>query len=54
MNNEEAYELIGKRVEEIIAIPKIQEKMLSIAKTEGKEKAVQYAYLVAIATLVGI
>ena len=54
MTNQEAYKLIGKRIEELIAEPKIQEKIVYIAKAKNKEEAEKWLYMTAIATLVGI
>lgn len=54
MTNQEAYKLIGKRIEELIVEPKIQEKIVYIAKAKNKEEAEKWLYMTAIATLVGI
>lgn len=53
MTNQEAYKLIGKRIEELIAEPKIQEKIVYIAKAKNKEEAEKWLYMTAIATLIG-
>ena len=54
MNNNEAYKLIGKRAEELSKNTEVQKKMIEIASTDGKEKAIKYLYNLAIATLCGI
>ena len=53
MTNNEAYKLIGERAEELAKNKEIQNKMVEIAKREGKEKAEKYLYNLAIATLCG-
>ena len=53
MTNKEAYKLIGERTAEIVKRPEIQKKMLEIANAEGKEAAVKWVYMAAIATLYG-
>lgn len=52
MTDKQAYKIIGERVQELIKKPEIQETMLNIANTEGKEKAENYIYRLAIATLI--
>ena len=52
MTDKQAYKIIGERVQELIKIKEVQEKMLSIAKAESKEKAEKYVYRLAIATLI--
>lgn len=54
MTNKEAYKLIGERAEELTKEPNIRKQMIEIARKEGKEKAEQFLYFTAIATLVGI
>ena len=53
MTDNEAYNLIGERAAELTKRPEIQKKMLEIANAEGKEAAVKWVYLAAIATLYG-
>ena len=53
MRNEEAYKLIGERAEELSKNTDVQNKMVEIAKSEGKEKAEKFLYNLAIATLCG-
>lgn len=53
MTDREAYKLIGERAAELTKRPEIQKKMLEIANAEGKETAVKWVYLAAIATLYG-
>lgn len=54
MINNEAYKLIGERANELSKNTEVQNKMVEIAKTEGKEKAEKFLYNLAIATLCGI
>lgn len=51
MTDNEAYAAIGERAEEMAKVPEIQEKMLEIAKADGKEKAESWLYQMAIASL---
>ena len=51
MSDKEAFDLIGRRAQEITAIPEIREKMMEIAGKSGKEAAMNMVYLMAIATL---
>lgn len=51
MTDEEAYKLIGERAEELAKREDVQNKMVEIAKTDGKEKAEKWLYRMAIATL---
>ncbi|MCI5702395.1 MAG: hypothetical protein MR265_00150 [Erysipelotrichaceae bacterium] len=51
MTDNEAYKLIGKRAEELTKNTDIQNKMVEIAKTDGKEKAEKFLYNLAVATL---
>ena len=44
MTDSEAYAAVGERAEEMKNVPEIQKKMLEIAKTDGKEKAVSWLY----------
>lgn len=53
MTNEQGFEMIGNRVEELVKNAKVQDKMVEIAKTESKEAAEKYLYMLAIATLCG-
>lgn len=54
MTDKEAFEMIGKRAEELAKKPEAQKKMLQIAKGKGKEEAQNWLYVSAIATLCGI
>lgn len=53
MTDEQAYKLIGERTEELSKNKDIQNKMVEIAQKEGKAKAEQYLYMLAISTLCG-
>ena len=53
MTNEQAYKAIGERTEELSKNKDIQNKMVEIAQNEGKAKAEQYLYILAISTLCG-
>ena len=53
MTNEQAYKLIGERTEELSKNIDIQNKMIEISIKEGKQKAEQYLYILAISTLCG-
>lgn len=53
MTNEQGFAMIGKRAEELAKDAKVQGKMVEIAKTENKEAAERYLYMLAIATLCG-
>ena len=53
MTNEQGFAMIGKRAEELVKDTKVQNKMVEIAKTERKEPAETYLYMLAIATLCG-
>ena len=54
MDDSAAYRLIGQRAEELTKRADVQKKMMQIAETEGTEKAKEYVYRLAIATLVGV
>lgn len=54
MTNEQAYKLIGERAQELSEKPEVQKKMVEICRQEGKEKAENFLYSLAIATLAGI
>lgn len=54
MTDKEAFEMIGKRVEELTSKPEVQNKMLQIAKEKGKKEDEKWLYMSAIATLCGI
>lgn len=54
MKDQEVYEMIGKRAEELIGVPNVQRKMLDISSKDGKEAAEKYLYLLAIASLAGV
>lgn len=54
MTNEQGIAMIGKRTEELVKKPEVQNKMLQIAKEKGKKEAEKWLYMSAIATLCGI
>lgn len=53
MTNHEAYKLIGERAEQLSKMPDVQEKMIRLARENGKEAAEKWLYLAAVATLAG-
>ena len=53
MTNKEAYALIGERAEQLSKMPDVQEKMIRLARENGKEAAEKWLYLAAVATLAG-
>ena len=53
MTNKEAYQILTKRVTELIRNPKVQAKMLEIAQTKGRAEAESWVWQTAIATLLG-
>ena len=53
MTNEQGFAMIGERAEELAKDINVQTKMVEIAKSEGKEAAEKYLYMLAIATLCG-
>jgi hypothetical protein len=52
MTYNEAYKLIGERAEELSKRTDVQQKMIDIAKREGKAEAEKWLYRAAIATLI--
>ena len=54
MSDKEAFDLIGRRAQELAALPEIREKMTELAGKSGKEAAERMVYLMAIATLAGV
>ncbi len=54
MSDKEAFALIGRRAQELAALPEIREKMTALAVKSGKEAAERMVYLMAIATLAGV
>ena len=54
MTNVQGFAMIGKRAEELAKDANVQNKMVEIVKTESKEAAEKYLYMLAIATLCGI
>lgn len=54
MADKEAFEMIGKRAEELTKKPEVQKKMLQIAKEKNKAEAEKWLYMSAIATLYGV
>ena len=53
MTDKQAYKLIGERAEELSKNIDIQNKMVEISIKDGKQKAEQYLYMLAISTLCG-
>lgn len=53
MDDSAAYRLIGQRAEELTKRADVQRTMMQIAERESTEKAKEYVYRLAIATLVG-
>ena len=53
MTDEQTYKAIGERTEELSKNKDIQNKMVEIAQKNGKAKAEQYLYMLAISTLCG-
>lgn len=51
MTDNEAYMLIGERVEELIRKSDVQKRMIDIANKDGKSEAEKWLYRLAIATL---
>lgn len=51
MTNEQGFAMIGKRAEELTKDADVQSKMVEISKTDSKEAAEKYLYMLAIATL---
>lgn len=45
--------LIAERLEEVIKLPEVQQKMIKIKNEKGEDSAIKYAYMLAIATLYG-
>lgn len=52
MTDKQAYKIIADRVQELVKRDDVKEKMVNIAKTEGKAKAESFVYKLAIATLI--
>ena len=52
MTDQEAYKIIGERMQVCADNPQVQREMVRIAKTEGKEKAEQWLFYFALATLI--
>lgn len=53
MTGREVIELISRRIDELSALPEVQEKVLEIAEEKGMEDAGRVFFLLAIATLFG-
>lgn len=53
MKSEQGFAMIGERAEELTKDVKVQNKMIEIVKSESKEAAEKYLYMLAIATLSG-
>lgn len=51
MTDQEAYKIIGERMQVCADDPQVQSEMVRIAKDEGKEKAEQWLFNFALATL---
>ena len=54
MSDKEAFALIGRRAQELAALPEIREKMTELAGKSGREAAERMVYLMAIAKLAGV
>lgn len=52
MTDQEAYKIIGERMQVCADNPQVQREMVRIAKAEGKEKAEQWLFYFALATLI--
>ena len=53
MSENEAFELIGHRAQDLAELPQIRAKMMELATSHGKEAALRMIYMAAVATLVG-
>lgn len=53
MTDKEAFEIIGKRAEELAKKPEVQKQMLRNAKEISKGEAEKWLYMSAIVTLCG-
>lgn len=49
VNDREMIEMIGRRAEEIVKLPEVQKKMISM----DRDSAIKYVYMLAIASLYG-
>lgn len=54
MTDKEAFELIGQRASELVAMPEIQAKMMDVARKQSIEAAETMVYMMAIGTLIGL
>ena len=54
MSDKKAFALVGRRAQEVAALPEIREKMTELAGKSGKEAAERMVYMMAIATLAGL
>ena len=52
MTDKEAYKTIGERAEQLSQIPDVQNKMVEIARSQGKQAAEKWLYMSAIASLI--
>lgn len=53
MKDNEAFEILGKRVAELTELPEVKEQMVQIAKEKGIPEAEKWVYLLAIESLLG-
>ena len=51
MTDQEAYKIVGERMQVCADNPQVQHEKEKRKKTEGKEKAEQWLFYVALATL---
>ena len=54
MKDSEAFEMIAKRVEELVERDDVKVQMVKIANENGKQEAENWVYQLAIATLLGV
>ena len=54
MTDKEDYELIGRRVMELVSTPEVQAEMVKAANEQGKEAAEKMIYMTAVGTLIGL
>lgn len=54
MTNEQGFSMIGERAAELAKDTAVQNKMVEIAKSDSKETAEKYLYMLAVSTLCGI
>lgn len=52
MTDTEVYKTIGDRATELVKDKKARAKMLEVEKADGKEAAIKWLYMAAIASLI--